>query len=184
MSMHNQKLKTDKQIKIRKFARELEADLPDLIEEYPNGIYLSHLTEYYGESVNRVSHAIKILQIKDKVQICRALSEAVFILPKDYTPPIPFPELSDLQRKLLTWVQQTLKDKSATTLLTNYGQISRILECSYGGLRSCLQRLTKSGYLEISAPSLRGKQDSMAIKLGVRVLQPQLCQLSLQEIEE
>lgn len=151
-------------IPVEEFARELLEDLPKLMEEYPDGIMFSDLREYYGETVSRISNACKLLATDDKIVIRMARhNNARFIMPKDFTTASRFPELTVLQRKVLELFIKQCRQYQTTRVRTNYSQLSRSIECSYGGIRTCIDRLSSLGYLTIASPGLRGKQAQMVI---------------------
>lgn len=148
------------------FAEEIQRDLPTLIKEYPGGIYISNLQEMYGESYARTLKAVKMLAVLNVITLHQAVSRAHYILPKDYIPTIPFPELTPLQRDFILYVANLCRKFQTSQVRTNYSELSRILECSYGGLKSCLERLATLQYLAIINPSHRGKQSDLLIEIN------------------
>lgn len=155
---------------VAEYAEEIAADLPTLMSEYPSGIYISHLQEYYGESVSRTHRACHILANNQVAALDRAASGAYYITPTGQPLSVPLPELTDLQRRLALFALKLCREHSTTRLRTNYSQLSRRLNCSYGGLRACLRRLSDLKYLSIESPSQRGKQDEMIIAIGQKLV--------------
>lgn len=148
------------------FAEEIQRDLPTLIKEYPGGIYISNLQEMYGESYARTLKAVKMLDALHVITLHQAVSRAHYILPSQYISPIPFPELTALQRDFILYICQLCHKHQTIQVRTNYSELSRILECSYGGLKSCLERLAQLSYLIIIHPSRRGKQSELLIEIS------------------
>lgn len=157
-------------ISVADYAQEIASDLLDLLKDYPAGIYISHLQEYYGESVSRTHRACHILRDNGVVRIDRAASGAYYIVPSGTPLPVVLPELTALQRKLAVYLTSLCRRHSTERVRTNYSQLTREMTCSYGGLRACLRRLTDLQYLSIESPSLRGKQDEMILALGKKLV--------------
>jgi len=166
MSSHVEPKPKIRNTSIDKFAKEILADLPKLIEEHPEGVHISHMHEWFGEGAARILKACQYLKAHDLVELHQSASKAHYITPVAYIPGIPFPELTELQRKVALYISKTCKAQDATQLRTNYSQLSRILECSYGGLRTCLNRLVSLHYIYLSSPSKPGRQDQLVITLG------------------
>lgn len=171
--MHSSPSKASR-VSIETFAWEVYNDLPKLIEEHVTGVYISHMQEYYGESAARVMKACQILQERGKVVLAQAASNAHYIIPPDYVCPVPFIELTDLQRKLVLYLHRTCRFQHTRQMRTNYSQLARIMNCSYGGLHTCTARLVDLGYLIITEPSKAGKQNQLLITLTGPLLDPHL----------
>lgn len=157
-------------IAVADYAREIADDLTTLLQDYPAGIYISHLQEYYGESVSRTHRACHILRDAGVVRLDRAASGAYYIVPSGSPLPTVLPELTELQRKLAVYLTSLCRKYATVRVRTNYSQLTREMSCSYGGLRACLKRLTDLKYLSIESPSLRGKQDEMILALGQKLV--------------
>lgn len=155
---------------VDEYAQEIADDLEVLISDHPSGIYISHLQEYYGESISRTNKACQILVQRQVVTLHQAASKAHYIVPTGVELAVPLPELTALQRKLALYLVDICIKHATTRVRTNYSQLSREMHCSYGGLRACLRRLTDLQYLFIESPSLRGKQDEMILSLGQKLV--------------
>lgn len=149
------------------FVDEVRQDLRVLIAEFPAGIYISHLVEWYGESASRCTRVCQILNEEKTVVIQQSASKAYYIIPAwQAIATVQYPELTLLQRQCVLLVQKLLDSDNAGQLRTNISQLARLLAASYGGVRACIIRLEKLGYLEVRTPSLRGRQDQMLLALG------------------
>lgn len=152
-------------VSIESFAVELHKDLQQLIDVHPTGIYLQHLQDMYGESPARINAATHILEEKGYVTKHRSISRAFYILPQNYTLPLPYPELTDLQRRLLLYLQDLCFQYNTFRVRTNYSQLANIQHCSHGGIKSCIHRLAQLHLLTIVSPSQRGKQSELVIQI-------------------
>lgn len=157
-------------ISAQEYAQEIADDLDKLLAEYPAGIYISHLQDYYGESIARTHKACRILEERKAVSLNRSASGAYYILPIGYNSGVDLPELTQLQRKLTLYLLNLCQKHNTQRVKTNYSQLSREMQCSYGGLRACIKRLADLTYLKVETPSLRGKQDKMIIFVEVDIL--------------
>lgn len=136
-------------VSVESFAHELQIDMSRLIREYPNGIYFAALADEYGESTARILKAVQILVDRNVVEVRQAASNAYFVVPKNYKPDVPLIELTDLQRKLVAFLYLTSKAADNRLLSTNYSQLARKMQCSYGGLVTAVNRLVALEYLEL-----------------------------------
>lgn len=152
-------------IPMSQYTTEIVNDLPKLVEMYPDGIYLSHLTSYYGETIRRTLRAVHLLQMQQKVKLYRAKSNAHFILPWDYEPkhPTEVLALTPLQRSLLRYLVNLCNTSAVFEVRTSYSQLARVLESSYGGMRAALSRLESSHFIRIKQASQRGRQHQLHI---------------------
>ena len=162
-------------VPVLSFAREISADLEDLMFQHPTGIYLSNLQDYYGESIARIQKAVDILEGQKSIVKKKSANNSYYILPA--SPDViertgakqKFAGLTVLQVSVVEFLEKECKRQQVTRLRTNYSQLTRILNCSYGGLKQCLQRLVSLEYLRIEEPSKRGKSDQMIIALGTKL---------------
>lgn len=167
------KHKQPERIPVLSFARELASDLDELARQYPNGIYYSHLSGYYGESVARVQKAVAILENQKVLTLYKSPNNAYYVLP---TAPILrtgndlYAGLSDLQMRLVGLVERECLRQKVDRLKTNYSQLSRVLNCSYGGLKQCVKRLVDLEYIQILEPPKRGLGDEMIVALGKKMV--------------
>ncbi len=145
-------------VSIEGFAHELQSDLKRLIEQYPNGIYFANLSDEYGESIARITKACNILVERGVIQVQKAASNAYYIIPKDYIAAVPLIELTDLQRKLALFLYLQARKAQNRLLSTNYSQLTKLMECSYGGLVTAVNRLVALDYLEIRQQSEVGQR--------------------------
>lgn len=159
-----------KRISIIDYCNEISNDLDELIKEFPYGISVSNLHEYYGESIARTMRAIHILSNQSLVTIHQSTTKAYYIVPTGFKFTVPFPELTELQRKLALYILQLCHKANTNRIQTDFSQLSRIMDCSYGGLRACIKRLTMLGYISLNSPSLRGKQTEMVIAMGKKLV--------------
>lgn len=159
-------------ISVEAFAKEISDDLPELVKTY-GVIFYTNLAEYYGESINRIKSAIDILWNKNIVSVVRSSNNAFIIIPvsNEKMRLATHPDLivlTPLQRSVVIKLVQACKKQNASLIQTNYSQLARVSNCSYGGLRACLQRLEELEYVAITAKGLRGKQDVMLIELTMK----------------
>lgn len=158
---------TSKQISMKDFYVEVRADLPNLFKEYPTGIALSFLSTWYGESPQRIAAVCKKLQAAGKLIIHRKFNRSTYILPPEGLPASLMTELTKAQRELVNFIAQYIaKNNGYTTVSTNYAQLSRALNSSYGGMIIRVERCVELGYLKIVQPSKPGKRDQLLIALG------------------
>lgn len=136
-------------VSIDGFAYEIGTDLKKLIEEYPNGIFYSHIADEYGESIARIAKACQILQDKGIIDVYQAASNAYYILPKGYKPSHPLIELTDLQRRLALYLLIVCRRAQTNRIKANYARLAKLMECSYGGLVTAVKRLNALAYVEI-----------------------------------
>lgn len=160
-------------VTVQQFADEIKSDLQELITQYPDGIYYTHLMEYYGESISRVREACMILLHFGHIERHRNVSNAFFILPKstEITPisNVALLQLTPLQRKLALFIARRCTEAGTSVLRTNCSQLSRVIDCSYGGLRACLDRLVALRFVYILSWGGRGKQDEMKIQVSSKL---------------
>lgn len=166
--------RTNALIPIDNFAYEIRTDLQTLIASHPTGVSIADLHEFYGESPTRIQRAITILEGKGVISIHRAANHQHYILPNGYKIAQPLAELTDLQRRLCLLLHETCaKAKTSPPTIrmtTNYAQLARLLSCSNGGVRTCLQRLEQLGYLHIVAYSQQGKQDGLILEMTSKLM--------------
>lgn len=167
---------TSTRISLEDYQREILSDLPQLIEQHPDGIYIADLVEWYGESVNRTIKACQNLSRENRLQLLQAASKAYYVLPNAYQPKEALLELTPLQRQLVMYVARLASRSTINQVKTNYSQLARVLNSSYGGLRACVNRLVALGYLEMHHPSERGKQDQMLLSVNRQKLAQALAQ--------
>lgn len=158
-------LKKPLRISYKDFAAEIEKDLDTLLYEYPDGLYAHHLREYYGETPNRIFHALSLLVAQDVVSLCKATDSTYYVI-KVGAPIKPLVELTELQRRLVYLVMKTCKEQNTYSLRTDYSQLNRILKASPMGLRACLQRLHVLDYIRIDEPSRIGLNGMMVLSIG------------------
>ena len=162
-------------VPVLSFAREISTDLEDLMFQHPTGIYLSDLQAYYGESIARIQKAVDILEGQRSIVKKKSPSNSYYILPA--SPDViartgtkqKFAGLTELQMTVVEFFERECTRQQVVRLRTNYSQLTRILNCSYGGLKQCLKRLIDLGYLRIEEPPRRGKSDEMVIALGPKL---------------
>ena len=154
-----------KSIPYPEFVKELAEDLPQIVQQdgFPN---ISYLVEYYGETTARVKAACRELEHRGKVVIKRAVNNAYIIVPvSELVEVSPLLLLTPLQKDLLILFARLCQHRKTDTVVTNYSQLARVVKCSYGGLRICVTRLVELKYIEILTTAVRGKQDSMTIRI-------------------
>lgn len=153
-------------VSVQEFANEIQRDLHRLLEEHPQGIYISDLQEEYGESTARIKTALRILEAKHAVSIHQAASRAYYIFPFDHQPSTPLLNLTDLQRSICVLLLNiVLEHPPATVIHTNYAYLAKRLQCSNGGIKSALYRLDSLKYLQILQGSQRGYADGLHLQL-------------------
>lgn len=152
-------------VSIDSFVYEVRSDLPRLITEHPNGVYVQHLHEEYGESPTRILRAFSLLEQRGVVTVHQAANNSHYILPVSYEVPTRFIELTDLQRSLLDFIIKTTQQENTTLLRTNYSQLSRALQCSTGGVRTSLARLEQLDYIKTLNPAQQGKPSALLLEL-------------------
>ncbi len=133
----------------KQFGDEILGDLPKLIQDYPYGVYFSHLAEYYGESVSRITRAINYLAEQDKVTLLQAANKAYYVLPRVVGQEIKptLPGLTPNQRRLVLYIYRIAQKSTIRQVQTNCSQLSRQLNTSYGGMRAAVKRCIDLGYL-------------------------------------
>lgn len=136
-----------RKITIRDFAREILTDLPTLIKRSPMGVSYSDLQEYYGESSQRIARALESLIMDDRIERKRRAGGAIYVIPKGYDTPRPFPELPHLQYLLLVHLNKQ-KDRD-NMVLTNYFKLAEELGHSVGGTKNAVQRLHELSHIKI-----------------------------------
>lgn len=157
-------------ITIESYALEIAADLEDLMYEYSNGILFTVLQAYYGESDIRTRKAVALLEKQNIVTIHKTVSGAFYLIPVGKEKDMIFPELTQSQRKLVLFILGQLEKYAVNAIITDYSQICRMLDSSYGGLRNRMDKLVKLGYLEITVKPSRGIQKSMVIQRGKKII--------------
>lgn len=157
-------------VPLHQFANEILKDLGVLMGESPYGIMLVTLQEYYGESRRRVHAAVDLLEKVGKVVIAQNGNGSYFILPFDRQELLPIAKLSDLQRKVLSFLVKTCARKNTNRLKSSYFQLARMLNCSFGGLSTTIARLETLGYLKILEPSTQGHQNELLVELNSAVV--------------
>jgi len=145
---------------------EMKNDLKDLFEKNPEGLSISMLSGWYGESTQRILKACQQLESDGRVRLKRAANKAIFILPDDLQQGEALTVLSVKQRELVKFVAKRLEEEKAIHLKTNYTQLSRLLLSSYGGMRIRLQRCVELGFLVIVHPSMPAMSDQLVLSLG------------------
>lgn len=147
-------------ISIAAFANELFRDLPTLYKQHSEGVFLSVLVDYYGESIQRVTQAIKKLEERDRVKLRKAKSNAYYIIP--YNSP-EITGLSVLQKDCFDLIEDMAHGR---LLKTNYAHLSKALECSNGGIRSAVLRLVELQFVTIVQPGQRGLSNSLVLQIN------------------
>lgn len=147
------------------FRDEIMSDLPRLIAEHPNGVYLSHMQEEYGESTARIKTVLEGLATDGKLTLLQSASHSFYVLPTNYKPPTAHPELTPLQRMVLFYLQQLSAHSATHQIRSNYSELARIIKCSHGGIKSCLERLETLQHIRIVNPSSRGVQTALLIQV-------------------
>jgi hypothetical protein len=154
-------------IKDSDYAREIFNDLPTLIKEQPNGITLSHMMSYYGESAFRTVKALEILANQDKLSLHKTAANAYYVLPKGYKAPIPetLLVLTELQRELFKFLVVTASRSTQKLVKTNYAQLARVMNSSIGGVKAAIHRLDHLAYVRIHKDSKRGFTDQLLLEV-------------------
>lgn len=151
------------------YCEEVFRDLPMLIQKYPAGVYISHLIDWYGESINRTVKVCETLATQGRCETHKSASHAIYIVPIGYSPTVPLPELTELQRTLVLLVlQYEHRHKQAYT--TSYVHLSKTLTSSYGGVRNIVRRTCQLGYLILESSPSRGKVDSVVLRTNHDIL--------------
>lgn len=156
-----------KRIPLHVFKEELLSDLPSLILKHPRGIYIADLSDWYGESLQRVQKACTELAEEHKILYLKSARRAFYVLPLGHKPIDYFPELSQLQGRLMVFVlqQHRLKHLSITQpITTSYAALAKALDASYGGVRSVVQRCHDLRYIQVIGSPSRGLQESLVIQ--------------------
>lgn len=156
-------------VSVESFAHEIQGDLARLIVQNPTGIYFAALADEYGESTARILKACQVLESRQVITVHQAASKAHYILPIGYKVATPFVELTELQRRLVLFLLKI--GSQAKVVQTNYSQLARIMECSYGGLHTCINRLVALQYLTIEQHSAPGKQNQLILRLTDTLLE-------------
>ena len=164
--VHAASVSIPSKIPLEDFAKEIIEDFPALYKDNPKGISFNTLSEYYGEKLARVKAVCELLRTQGLIQVAQTNSKAYFILPAFRTIN-PMLILTELQGDVLTKIAKACRQGNTTQLSTSYSQLSRLANCSYGGLKACMNRLIELGYLEIISNSVRGKQNNLII--GVKI---------------
>lgn len=166
------KKEVPKRISYKDFALEILRDISTLQKEYSEGLYVTDLQEYYGESANRIMHALKHLEARGEGKLCTAVNRAYYFVPKNALDSIGIGtiELTELQRRVLSTIRMVCEGHGTTSLRTDYSQLSRVTSSSIGGLKLCIKRLSELGYIEIVEQSAVGQKAQMLIKLGQKLL--------------
>lgn len=154
-------------VSMESFVYELRMDLPRLYEQNPTGITMHTLHQEYGEPIPRILRATQLLKDKGHIVIGQNASREHYILPANAPAPsehTPYADLTDLQRRLFTLLV-TSRNPQNNLVRTNYTQLARLLDCSQGGVRSSLDRLTTLKYLSTHTPAIPGKQASLVLEL-------------------
>lgn len=151
------------------YCEEVFRDLPMLIQKYPAGVYISHLIDWYGESVNRTVKVCETLSAQGRCEVHKAVSHALYIVPVGYTPTVALPELTHLQRTLVMMVLQ-YEHRYHKAYTTSYSHLSRSLDSSYGGVRNIVKRTCQLGYLHLESLPSRGKVDSVVLRTNLETL--------------
>jgi len=155
-------------VSMESFVYELRQDLPRLYSEHPTGITFHAIREEYGETIPRIIRATQVLESKGHITIGQNASREHFMLPACALPPskiTPYADLTDLQRRLFTLLVDS-RNPENNLVRTNYTQLARVLDCSQGGVRSSIDRLTTLKYLRTYSPAIPGKQASLVLELS------------------
>lgn len=161
-------------VSMESFVYELRMDLPRLYAEHPTGITYHVLREEYGEPIPRIIRATQLLSDKGHIRIEQNASREHYILPVNAPHPrehIRYADLTDLQRRLFIVLSEA-RNPENNLVRTNYTQLARILNCSQGGVRSSLDRLTTLKYLHTHAAAIPGKQASLVLAIHPDKIQP------------
>jgi len=156
-------------IPLEEYANEILQDLPQLFKQYPAGIFTAQLQDFYGEPITRTLNACRKLASNGNVQLRRTAAGAYCMLPVGVKM-LPVWELSPLQLRLATLIRNICIREKTRYLKSNFSQLARQLNCSYGGVRACVFRLHELEYIVIKQPSKRGKQDMMLIQVLDKLL--------------
>lgn len=150
------------------FAKEIKTDLPYLMHEYADGLYVMDLKAYYGETANRIHHALSVLVGEGEIELVKAPDKTYYIVCVG-TPPPPLIELTKMQRVIVRFVMDMCKKNNVTGIRTDYSQLARILNISSGGLRATMDKLHSLGYILIASPSKVGYLGSMTLRIGPKL---------------
>lgn len=156
-----------KGVEFDSFVKEIGDDIPTLMVDYPEGVYITHLLEYYGESISKIMRAVKTLEKQGKVELHRNVSNALYLIPVDYKVPAAILSLSPLQRKLLCIIIEVSKYnervKKTPIWETSLAHICRAVPCSMGGLHNALTTLTRLGLVSRIGLTSAGKMASLRL---------------------
>lgn len=144
------------------FVVELQGDLPKLWADNTK-VTFTFLQEYYGEKMARVGRAVYILQGRGFLSLSTPKGSLILVVP-----PLPTAashadidkdqKLLDfldaftlLQRHILTAIYQECtrvpSPYRSNSIRTNFFQLARLVNCSYGGVVNSVERLVRSGAL-------------------------------------
>ena len=150
-------------IPLGKYAQEILEDLPELMENNPQGILISQFCDFYGETTSRTYRACRLLSEAGKITLFKTSSNAFRVLPFNETTPDALLRLSIRQRRLVKFFVELCEQKFSQRIKTDYSQLSRLTNCSYVGLRSNMVRLEQLGYIKIEISSVKGKQGGLIV---------------------
>jgi MarR-like DNA-binding transcriptional regulator SgrR of sgrS sRNA len=146
----------------RDFLVELLEDLPNLFKEQPQGVTLTHLHEWFGESQQKLSRAVKQLSEERLLDLAIGPQNTILVFPKGKSIPANEHKLTPLQDKLYKALRDAYTAKGAS-LHTNYAQLAKVCQASYGGTRAALQKLVQLQLIQVEHESERGKQDQLVL---------------------
>lgn len=153
-------------IPIQKFAEEIYHDLPSLYKQHPEGVLLSVLIDYYGESIQRVMHAVRRLETSSLIKFKKNQSGTYYVQP--FSAP-DVTGLSSLQQECLNYVHdhgQAFTPTNNVQMFTNYTHLAVALHSSNGGVRNAVLRLAELNYLKIVDPGKRGIADTLILEFS------------------
>lgn len=159
--------KTGKLNKLEEFAEEIRQDLAKLSQQYPRGITVAALMDWYGEPVSRCTKVFKVMQKYDDVVVYKN-SHGAFALHSKELLQDPLAKvrnnLTTTQVKILDY----LLSQPKLPVTTNFSELARTVKCSYGGVTQAIRKLTTMGLIKVIGEPRRGRPDGMSLTTPLR----------------
>lgn len=158
-----------KLIPMSELAEEIFGDILDLMKEFPTGIRIADLMEYYGESSARCLVACQLLDAKGRINLFKNHANVYQIKSID-TPHTSIDNLTPLQKKCVEFVHRCCVQHGVLAVRTNYAQVARQIESSFVGIQAIVHRCALNGFIVIDQKSVRGQSDALILRIVPHML--------------
>lgn len=149
---------------------EIREDIPRLLELYPRGVSLLILVDYYGAPLERVKAAAQSLCTQGVLECYKTGTGAHIYAPAEVLQTLRWVDLSEVQRRVCELLLEQCNACGVTKVKTNFNQLRRILDVSYGGLRAAIEVLERREYIRLIGMTTRGSQKPLTIELLPKLL--------------